>query len=400
MVRITAQLVKTEDGFHVWSETYDKKLDDIFEIQDEIARAVANQLALSLGLSEQELVPARTKDVVAYQKYLEAKDLFHKRGRENLERALLLLHEVTARDPDFAPAWTSVASVYIVLEYYEPLDTPAKTYKQWRAIGTAAAKRAIALNPNDAEAYINLAGFLIYDLKWIPAFDAFEKAQNFVGDDPDALDASAQALLVAGYAKEAKALSLKSIAADPLVGIYHNTLGTAYFRLGDVEGQIAESEKAISLSPDLTIVYRHLLNSYISVGRFADALPLAAEAIKRGFFAPEMLDAVKALQVAWSDDSALKSLVGRYDVSIDRQIAIKLGDEPALMSELEKGWNAPHQIDPNVMYLPTLVMSDPRWKAKVKSLGLYDLWKKRGFPAICKPVGRDDFECAGEPVKP
>ena len=110
-LRITAQLIRGEDGFHLWSETYDREISDIFEIQDEIARSVADQLVVSLGLSSETLVKDRTEDLVAYENYLRAKQLFLDRGKDNLDMALLLLSEATARDPDFALAWGGIASV-------------------------------------------------------------------------------------------------------------------------------------------------------------------------------------------------------------------------------------------------------------------------------------------------
>jgi TolB-like protein len=111
-LRITAQLIRSSDGFHIWSETYDREIADIFDIQDEIAGAVANELAVSLGLDWQSGAHSRTDDIVAYEKYLQAHQLYLLRGEENMESAALLLHEVVARDPEFAPAWTALAGVY------------------------------------------------------------------------------------------------------------------------------------------------------------------------------------------------------------------------------------------------------------------------------------------------
>ena len=110
-LRITAQLIRSDDGFHLWSETFDREQTDIFEIQDEIARAIADQLALSLGLDDGPIIPDRTDDIVAYENYLRAEQLYFKRGKENLEIAALMLGEVIARDPDYAPAWSALSGV-------------------------------------------------------------------------------------------------------------------------------------------------------------------------------------------------------------------------------------------------------------------------------------------------
>jgi len=179
-LRITAQLIRSEDGFHLWSETYDRELTDIFEIQDEIARAVAEQLAASLGLSfdlsSETLVKERTEDIVAYELYLKARQLYEKRGNDNLDTALLLLSEAIARDPDFAPAWSQLSRVYSVYQSYQ-IDTPTKdTVQSWRAIGKAAARRAIQLSPDSGEAYSSLGMMYTYDFNWIKAFENFDKA--------------------------------------------------------------------------------------------------------------------------------------------------------------------------------------------------------------------------------
>jgi len=111
-VRITAQLVKASDGFHLWSETYDRDLTDIFAIQDEIARAITDALAIQLNLADtgKRLVSASTGNMDAYDRYLEARSLIAK--REDFQRAIELLDEATRMDPEFAEGitWTSTAS--------------------------------------------------------------------------------------------------------------------------------------------------------------------------------------------------------------------------------------------------------------------------------------------------
>ncbi|MEZ5921713.1 MAG: tetratricopeptide repeat protein [Parvularculaceae bacterium] len=398
VVRITAQLVTTNDGFHVWSETYDRKLTDIFEVQDEIARAVADQLALSLGLSKEKLVPDRTSDTEAYQKYLEAKSLVEKRGQDNINRAILLLDEVTARDPHYAPAWAALANIYSIIESYNK-DAPEQTYLQWRAISAAAARRAIALNPNEASAYLALSSAQINNEEWVPAFDAIAQALQRGADKPDVLDAAAQSYLQMGYLNKAKELSEKAIALDPLVGIYHNTLGQILAQQGDIDGGMAEFKKSKQLSPQLPFPYTNLIYRYVRFGgHFDKAMPLAQNLVARGFWPRSFVDNLEKARAAWDDKTALAKLdsdwakTGRVDVP-EIVVAYRLGDEKRIMDMFELSWNAPHLIDPNYTNVPSMVMADPRWKAKIKSVGLYDLWKKRGFPSYCKPVGDDDFEC-------
>ena len=170
-LRITAQLIRGADGFHLWSQTFDRELTDIFEIQDEIARAVADRLALSLGLAgeQKSIVTNRTDDLIAYEKYLRARQLIKMRGKDNLDRALLLLMEAAARDPAFAPAWSSIAKVYAVYEAYnDRFGKRGAHHQHWRAISKSAAERALRLDPKSAEAEAQVASAFASNFKWRP----------------------------------------------------------------------------------------------------------------------------------------------------------------------------------------------------------------------------------------
>ena len=113
-VRITAQLIKADDGTHLWTENYDRELTDIFAIQEDIAQAIAASLRVPLGLAQGEtLVRNRTKDEASYEDYLRAKALVRARANgAGQPEAAKLLEQVVARDPDFAPAWALLGLDY------------------------------------------------------------------------------------------------------------------------------------------------------------------------------------------------------------------------------------------------------------------------------------------------
>jgi TolB-like protein len=141
-VRITAQLIDARKGFHIWSQTYDRDLKDIFAIQDEIAHAIANELKIKLAAVHDDGGRPDTTDLVAYDEYLKAMQLWQAREEPNLREADRLFRSALARDPDFAKAWAGVALVWTVLPEWstEPL-VPA-----W-AIARDAAEHATALDP-------------------------------------------------------------------------------------------------------------------------------------------------------------------------------------------------------------------------------------------------------------
>jgi hypothetical protein len=115
-VRITAQLIKADDGTHIWTESYNRELRAIFAVQEEIAHASAASLQMPLGLKQgQTLISNRTNDLDAYQEYLRARALFRARS---INDTVATLESVVARDPKFVPAWGLLANAYLLLPLY------------------------------------------------------------------------------------------------------------------------------------------------------------------------------------------------------------------------------------------------------------------------------------------
>ena len=394
-LRITAQLIRGEDGFQLWSETYDREIADIFEIQDEIARSVADQLAVSLGLSSKSLVPDRTEDLVAYENYLRARQLFLQRGKDNLDLALLLLSEATARDPDFAPAWGVIASIYAVYEAYQA-DQPAKEiYEQWRAIGKAAAGRAIYLNPEDGLGHFFRGSFYLREGQLVKAFEHFDLALALSPDDPRVLDTFVQNILGVGYYSEALEVSQRAVSLDPLVAMYRNSLGRAFFLMGQAEKADEEFEKAIQIDPALPFPYYNLRRDYLFSGKIDKAVNVVERAVATGAFPQAALDEINTLKEAWDDESAVRALRGVLSSNIDEAVSTYLRDDAFLIAVLEAIWDADYRPVPRVFtdLDMSLIYDHPRWKEQVRRDGILDLWRTRGFPPQCRPLGADDFEC-------
>jgi adenylate cyclase len=151
-LRITAQLINVEDGYHLWSDRYDRAVKDIFEIQDEIARSIAERLKVTLKGGEQErLVKAGTNNLEAYQLYVKGRALLYRRGGA-ISRAAECFEREVALDSDYAMAWAGLADSYTVLGYYGHARPEANMPKALEA-----ARRAVALAPSLAEAHNALA---------------------------------------------------------------------------------------------------------------------------------------------------------------------------------------------------------------------------------------------------
>ena len=174
-VRVTAQLIETRDESHLWSQTYDRDLDDIFAVQDEIAHAIATQLELQLTPEQAvALVAAPTQNLEAYNKYLQGRRLWHSRGEQNLKAAAALLQDAVTLDPQYAEAWSALADAWLLIP----------EYTQTRSIATIpaardAVNRALELKPDLPEALTTRAYIrFMYDYDWVNAEQDFKRAMQ------------------------------------------------------------------------------------------------------------------------------------------------------------------------------------------------------------------------------
>ncbi len=397
-LRITAQLIRSDDGFHLWSDTYDREIADIFDIQDEIARQVADQLVIALGLDIKTKDQYRTADLAVYENYLKAKQLFTQRGREKLDQALGLLKEATSRDPNYAPAWTLTAHIYGVYEAYASNEEVDAKYKQWFADGRDAAQRAIKLDPQSGEAYAALGSYDFYDFDFISGVENYERALELAADNPIVLDTVAQNYLEIGYSQKSKQLAEKAIGIDPLVAMYRNTIGQANLALNQDQTALKNFEKAIDLDETLVFPYNNLQNYYLLNQKF-DQFKAVTERrlaidINEGPLTKIGLELLNdktliadkaALQrLARESDGWKKYLLNRYLNNVDFVAKIY---EQVIWSGDQRFY--PELFGPNQQPL----YAHDRWKQQVRTDGVLALWQAKGFPAHCKPIGDDDFEC-------
>jgi TolB-like protein/Tfp pilus assembly protein PilF len=401
-LRITAQLIRASDGFHIWSETYDRDLIDIFAIQDEIALAVSEQLAVSLGLSRESLSRSTTSNIQAYESYLRARPLFFARGVDNLEQALVLLSHATALDPNFAPAWETMAGVYSVMASYA-VGTEFEYVQQWRSAGQAAADRAISLAPNSAEAHAYLGVIKANALDWISAFESLDRAIELAPNDPAVLDAVAQRFADVGYSAQAMEYSQRAVQIEPLVAVYRNTLAWTHLNIGqgDIEVALAQHRAGIEIDPTLAYLHNNLMDELIADGRLEEASAALERAHAAGGYPEDIYLARRRINDAWaSGESALRAAAESLGPNGAFYVGIILDDLDLILDSFVAYQSLPVRND-LLYYIPYRgdYQSDPRWKAQVVRDGVLDLWRARGFPETCQPVGDDDFECDWRPAQ-
>ena len=172
-VRIVAQLIDAASGYHVWSQRYDRELEDIFEVQDEIARTIAEKLKVTLGVDPRSpLAKTGTTDLEAYQLYLKGRFHLNKRSADGLRKALEYFHQATAKDAKYALAYVGVADAYNMMSFRNVLAPSVLMPK-----AKAAAAKALELDAHLAEPQVSLAyASFTYDRDWTAAARHFDQA--------------------------------------------------------------------------------------------------------------------------------------------------------------------------------------------------------------------------------
>jgi adenylate cyclase len=258
-IRITAQLSKTHDGFHVWSQTYDRTLSDIFATQDEIAASVVAGLKVSiLGAmpTQQETDPE------VYRLYLQGEFFLDQRNDESLQKALATLKKALDIDPDYAPAWVALNVTYTYLTFNGTFERA-----EGIQLAHAAVDRALAIDGNMASAWAGRAYLLkTFDGDWAGAQAAIDRAMEL---DPNNRSVTSVAISLAntlGQFPEAIALLEKHVSLDPINLGGLSMLARAYTRAGRFDEAIEVADRMVLLNPNYANGLTALSRAYLLKG--------------------------------------------------------------------------------------------------------------------------------------
>lgn len=263
--RITAQLIDAITGVHMWSETYDRSMEDIFKVQDEIATRVAQQLKTSL--IESKLL-SRAVNIDAYNLYLQVGKLYSQNTTESNTHAIKLIKESIAIDSTYAPVWSGLSDLYYSagLVYVSmPMDEALKQ-------GRAAATKAIDLDSNYVSGYLSLASIETASWNFKAASRLLEKATLLEPNNVEVLSARAGFVLNSGKPKEAIALLLQIKELDPVQKAHYFYLGLYYWMLGELAKAEESLDHLLVFYPDVNGVNGMMGNVQLSLGHPQKAL--------------------------------------------------------------------------------------------------------------------------------
>jgi len=268
-LRVSAQLVNTRDGYELWSDSYDRDLADVFQVQEEIARAIGAALSVRLaGGSDSSLRRPPTRDLEAYDLYLKGRFAWHQRTEASLLEAVRYFDQAVARDSTFSRAWAGLADATVLL----PIFSAVAPAQAWPRAKTAA-ERALALDRSSTEAYASLAyGTMLYEWDWPAAERWFRLAIAADSMYPIAHHWYADFLAGRGRFAESLVEMRRAHELDPLSRITGTELGWIYYLLR--RPTEADSTLAEVLRLDPSYAHAHLLLGMLrlSEGRHQEAI--------------------------------------------------------------------------------------------------------------------------------
>ncbi len=276
-IRITAQLIDCEQGYHLWSERYDREMEDVFAIQDEVARAIVETLKAKLGDNGNDIVKPGTEDVEAYTLYLRGRYHWNQRTATELETGIALFRQAIAIDDRYALAWAGLADSYAILGWYRHLssiDAYTKT--------VAAASSAVAVDDSLAEPYTSLAyARFMYGWDWAGAESGFRSALERNPDYAVARHWFGEFLMAMGRFDEATEQLNVAHGLDPLSSTIGFGVGWVQYFLGDYRAAVRQYEETLKQDPDFVLAPWFLGPALVQAGEYGRAIEVCETWIPR-----------------------------------------------------------------------------------------------------------------------
>ncbi len=397
-VRITAQLVDAERGFHIWSKPFDTRLSDIFAVQDTIANGIVAELLPRLtGKSVAQIeTPPPTAVIAAYELLLRGRYHLKRREEAPIRRSIELFEQAIARDPGFGEAYRELARAYALLPYYsyEDLEEMSELAVQTIERGTAI-EPTLAASAQDVLAFVHLARW-----EWIEAELGFRQALVASPKDPDVHQSYSQQLARVGNAERSLHHALEARKHDVLSPVVNDRLAVAYMWVDDDEQAWRQFELADELgmgpaaNPDAYVVLM------LRRGEYDKARDLLIDLQKLFARATEWIDPFIAALRDPAGRPAAREAVAR--AARERGISLKylfgawvyLGEADAAMDVAFELLHEPADFDVEFLFAreTSILRRHPRFGELVAAIGLDRYWDRFGWPAMCARRGHA-IEC-------
>jgi len=363
-VRITAQLIRASDSSHLWSETYDRTFEDIFAIQDQVAAAVVKELKIRLlG----EIPTANPVNPEAYNLFLQGRIVDRQLNLESLQRAASLFQQALEIEPDYAPAWSALGYVHVQLWFMFHLEDHAEPARQ-------AARRALALDPDNAAAYATLGGIARNQGNLVDAARYFEQALALDPKDSAILGSTAAMLFALDRSDVAIALLEFSVTIDPTNPHLYMYLALFYSHRRQLGASIRAARTALDLNPGLPYVHANIGNSLMAKGQLEEALAEINQETLAEIRLRSLAVVYHALGKATDSDTALLELTEKHDSqpTVIAWVYADRGEADQAFDWLERAAQMKDsnlQSNIHAVYFDN-IHNDSRWLPFLESIGM------------------------------
>jgi TolB-like protein/Flp pilus assembly protein TadD len=304
-VRVAVQLINVRSDEHLWSQTYDREIEDIFAIQSDIAQNVARALELQLLAEERNQIQRKpTVDMEAYTMYLKGRFCWNERSAESVKKAIQYFEKAIAKDSGFALAIVGLADCYIVL-----MDQSAIDPKEARSKARSLLERALQVDEGLGEAHASLANLLTIEWDWPSAEAEYKRAIELNPNYATAHHWYSLELAFMGRPNEAIAECRVALKLDPISPIVNLNLGLRLIEAGDFERGIEQVKRTLAMEPNFGLAHTHLGAAYIGRSLFQEGI---AELLRAGeLYDSVWIDALLGYAYALMGDKAAASTVLR-----------------------------------------------------------------------------------------
>ena len=305
--KINVSLIKTEDGLDLWSETFDREMNDIFSVQEEIARAVTGALKVKL-LGGKAAPSTQNTNAEAYNAYLHGKYFLGRSSREMLEKAVDYFEQSIELDPRYAPAWAGLGESRSTQagKAYLPVEDGYRNARE-------AVQHALDLDPALGEAHAAMGSIkLIHKWDWAGADASYQRALKLDPGNIKAMRGAGAAARVLGRLDDALTCDRRAIEVDPLDSGAYRQAGTVLYYAGRYEDATTELKKALELAPEMDYAHAYLGQVYLAESRAQQALTEMEQEKHEAFRLCGMAAAYHALGRKKDSDGVLAELITKF----------------------------------------------------------------------------------------
>jgi serine/threonine protein kinase/lipoprotein NlpI len=377
-LRITVQLVNVSDGYHLWSERYDREMEDVFTIQDEISLAIVDRLKVKLLKEEKaKLVKRYTDDPEAYSLYLKGRYFWNRRYEGGLQKAVECFHQAIDKDPLYALAYAGIADCYNQFGLWSFLH-PKEAY----AKAKVACAKALEIDDTLAEAYASLGWIkTFYDWDWAEAEKAFKLALKLNPNYAVAHVFYGLYLGIMGNGVEAIAEEKKGVELDPLCLFMNAVLGFSLYGWREYDEAIEQLLKTLEMDPNFAVAHFFLGLSYAGKQRWKESIVSLQEFVNLWPGSPVAVGYLGfAYGMSGQEDEALKMLDQLEELSKRRYVSslykaliyLGLGKKDQAFEYLDKAYDERESWMVSLKTVPFMdtLRSDPRYETLIKKMGL------------------------------